>query len=792
MKKRSAKKNKIVLEKSAKQKAFLPFIALFAVLGGILIILSYAAVQKDYTIEPENGTFNAAIVALTDTGTGASYVTNKLCDTGFVGTPPNCVEAGWTAQYYANTALSGTPRITRAEADVNFNYAAGSPDANIPVDGFSARFTRTQTLAAGMYMFTTTSDDGVRVTVDGKSVINNWTDHGQTTDTGMIDLTAGTHTIVVEYYENGGDAIISLTYGIDIHSHLPTAPAGTTNFTQNFDTGTTAASVNMTDMSGSGIPVHINPDGTPFLGKITIANGRVGTDPNPQKHDNYAVANGTFSADQYAEADLIIGSSVANQYTGVDVRANLTGPIYSWYKLETVSSTTQMRILALQNNRIAAEYYADIPGGLRANTTNRIRLEVQGTTLRAFFNGSPLTFRLPNGSLSTNVTDTNIANGKPGLHVDGFQTWIDNFSAGSLGTVAVTTPTPTTPTTPTPAPTTPNVPTTTQTGGPYINNALIPAASPGDSQRRYTYSRGNDSYNADGVGAFRTWCYYSHMNYDDPIVYPGQVGKAHLHTFFGNTSVNAYTTAGNITTTGNSTCSGGIINRSAYWIPSLIDGSGRPMVPSRLTAYYKTGYRGVSPSSVVVPPPGLRMIAGDASRTTPDLSPWYDQFAGWNCASRLDGSGVSGAGPGIPSSCPSNSYLELRVDFPQCWNGRDLDSADHKSHMAYGTYPAGCPSSHPVALPAISVHVYWEPSGDQTAYRLSSDKYTGGTGGWSVHSDWFNGWDQSVLDTVRTNCWLTGLDCRVNGIGPVNQGLTCDPNLLPTLLRSIFNVCYGP
>lgn len=216
---------KIKLPKSFQKKAFLPFVVAFAGFGSILLILSYAATQQNYTIEPENGILSSSMTALTDGATGASYVTNKPITT--------------------------------------------------PVTGAT--------------------------------------------------------------------------------------------FTQNFDTGSNAASVNMTDMAGNGIPVHINPDGTPFIGKIVIANGRVNTDANPQKHDNYATANGTYSADQFAEADLIIGSTLSDQYTGVDVRANLSGPIYSWYKLETVSSATQVRILALQNNKIAAEYYADIPGGLKTD-----------------------------------------------------------------------------------------------------------------------------------------------------------------------------------------------------------------------------------------------------------------------------------------------------------------------------------------------------------------------------------------------------------------------------------------
>ena len=74
-----------------------------------------------------------------------------------------------------------------------------------------------------------------------------------------------------------------------------------------------------------------------------------------------------------------------------------------------------------------------------------------------------------------------------------------------------------------------------------------------------------------GHGAFRTVCTFSHMSFDDPIVFPGQPGRSHLHTFFGNTGTNANSTPESIRDTGNSTCRGGIANRSSYWVPTLID-----------------------------------------------------------------------------------------------------------------------------------------------------------------------------------------------------------------------------
>ena len=65
---------------------------------------------------------------------------------------------------------------------------------------------------AALYSFTTRSDDGIRVSVDGSYVINNWTDHGPTTDLGSQALTVGDHPLVVEYYERGGGAVAQFSY----------------------------------------------------------------------------------------------------------------------------------------------------------------------------------------------------------------------------------------------------------------------------------------------------------------------------------------------------------------------------------------------------------------------------------------------------------------------------------------------------------------------------------------------------------------------------------------------------
>ena len=127
---------------------------------------------------------------------------------------PTPVGTGLLGRYFNNITLSGAAVLVRTEA-VNFNWGSASPGASVNTDNFSARWTGTIAPAAsGSYRFQTNSDDGVRVWVNGVRVINNWTDHAPTTNSsGNVSLTAGQrYTIVVEYYEKSGGAVMQLRW----------------------------------------------------------------------------------------------------------------------------------------------------------------------------------------------------------------------------------------------------------------------------------------------------------------------------------------------------------------------------------------------------------------------------------------------------------------------------------------------------------------------------------------------------------------------------------------------------
>ena len=316
---------------------------------------------------------------------------------------------------------------------------------------------------------------------------------------------------------------------------------------------------------------------------------------------------------------------------------------------------------------------------------------------------------------------------------------------------------------PTPAPTTTSVTSSPSSLMPYIDVAKIPAPNAGFADKRIRATTDLPSKNADGSGQFRVVCQFSHMSFDDPIVFPGKQGAAHLHAFFGNTAVNYASTQTSIETTGNSTCSGGTANRTGYWVPAIIDTKdGAPLKPSTILVYYKGDILGGA--NVKPFPAGLRMIAGDMKSSAPQA------ITDWGC---IAPSGAEQRYTSIPANCPIGFIVETTINFPMCWDGVNLDSPDHKSHMAYVGWNNDlrvnmCPTSHPVLLPQLTEKVRYQVTeeGSTARWRLASDNYSKDLpGGYSIHADWFNGWDPKVQETWVKNCLNAMRDCHADLLG---------------------------
>ncbi len=114
----------------------------------------------------------------------------------------------WTAEYYGNVTLTGAPLLIRSEGSPSNNWGFGSPAANIPADHFSARWTSVQSLNAGIYRLRVRADDGVRVFIDGVLRIDEWHPSPSNVYTTDVQLTSGTHSFLVQYFEATGAALL--------------------------------------------------------------------------------------------------------------------------------------------------------------------------------------------------------------------------------------------------------------------------------------------------------------------------------------------------------------------------------------------------------------------------------------------------------------------------------------------------------------------------------------------------------------------------------------------------------
>lgn len=123
------------------------------------------------------------------------------------------VEAGLLGTYYEGTKLQER-RHERLDRNVDFNWGGGSPFKNWRNENFSVRWTGfLQVPRTGDYEFITTSDDGVRFSINGAQLIDNWTDHSVTENKAKVQLEKGKkHNIRIEYFENSGEAIMRVEY----------------------------------------------------------------------------------------------------------------------------------------------------------------------------------------------------------------------------------------------------------------------------------------------------------------------------------------------------------------------------------------------------------------------------------------------------------------------------------------------------------------------------------------------------------------------------------------------------
>jgi hypothetical protein len=272
-------------------------------------------------------------------------------------------------------------------------------------------------------------------------------------------------------------------------------------------------------------------------------------------------------------------------------------------------------------------------------------------------------------------------------------------------------------------------------GGATKGNPPSTAASAGSASAGPGGPVDAGSSGGGGTSTFRLLCGSSHVLPDDPIVHPNMAGMSHLHQFFGNRTTNAGSTEASLL--GQPTTCSSAADASAYWGPLLYQNG--VAVPAASALIYYRGGTHRDPSAIQPFPPGLRMIAGDAQAA----SPLPTAAVAWMCMGMEIGSTT-------PPDCGGQT-LVLQLRFPDCWDGVNLDSPDHKSHMAY-TVGGLCPSNYPVPVPLLEFNLRYKTAGGAGVGLASGAP-------WTYHADFFNGWNQTAQANFVALCLNRGLVC---------------------------------
>ncbi|KIW03592.1 uncharacterized protein PV09_05346 [Verruconis gallopava] len=273
----------------------------------------------------------------------------------------------------------------------------------------------------------------------------------------------------------------------------------------------------------------------------------------------------------------------------------------------------------------------------------------------------------------------------------------------------------------------------------------------------------------------------------DPIVNPGAV-SAHAHKIAGGNGFGFEMTYDQARASQCSSCPI-TADFSNYWTPKLYyqaqNGSFQsvPTVGDNaqdlnggMTVYYQQRGPAASDGTLKAFPAGFRMLAGDTTKRN---------FTGGFDAQAISFACLGSNQPEtneIPNyKCPGG--LRAQVYFPSCWDGVNLDSADHKSHMSYpasGAYNNGpCPASHPVQLVSLFYEVLYDTA--QFEWYGSTHPFVFANGdatGYGFHGDFVNGWDidtlQAIVDTCTDDSKFGSID--KSACPPIDQFTTDQQN----------------
>ncbi|EAU85171.2 WSC domain-containing protein [Coprinopsis cinerea okayama7 len=286
----------------------------------------------------------------------------------------------------------------------------------------------------------------------------------------------------------------------------------------------------------------------------------------------------------------------------------------------------------------------------------------------------------------------------------------------------------------------------------------------------------------------------------DPIVSPGRISN-HVHSVVGGSNFRM----SDVTTEGlrRSSCTSVPIvqDKSNYWFPHLyfqcmekwelhqrerrgrylyVDLKAVADVHLNLSLDYLFSDK---PGTTTAFPDDFRMISGDMTLRSYDHKSYAQQAISYLC---LDFNGVTTRHTGIPKkSCPSG--IRSQINFPSCWDGKNTDSPDHKSHVAFlsgGPDSGTCSDKRfPITLPRIFIEVYWDShsfDGLRNQAMNPSQPFVfshGDSTGYGNHADFVNGWEPGVLQNAVDNCHCNPYGdptcCANQGIFTLTKGKKC-------------------
>ena len=210
----------------------------------------------------------------------------------YTGTPGevNCPKGEYLAEYFDNETLSGEPVFRRCETSIQNDWGDGAPpDTELGPDDFSVRWTGDFDFEAGDHLFSAAADDGIRAFVDGEQVIDGWRDQPATLyEATRAAMTAGTHQVKVEYYENTHSAIARFGWQETNPNAAPkpTIAEPTADLkwkvgdTINFSGSATDpedGAIPASDLSWSVLIHHCSPSGDCHVHNLTTATGADGS-----------------------------------------------------------------------------------------------------------------------------------------------------------------------------------------------------------------------------------------------------------------------------------------------------------------------------------------------------------------------------------------------------------------------------------------------------------------------------------------------------------------------------------